>query len=121
MYVHEFYYRLWFVINFVIQQTTQIGIDLALLEVLKNHTAGDPMNESIKWTNFTHKEIASGLQSAGFTVSLPLVAKLFKKHGYVKIKAQKKQTIGINMKIVFDEYLPKWNYRAVPQPEPQPE
>ena len=21
------------------------------------------------------------------------------------------------MQIVFDEYLPKWNYRAVPQPE----
>ncbi|MEG4630534.1 hypothetical protein QUB56_13095 [Microcoleus sp. AR_TQ3_B6] len=44
----------------------------------------------------THKEIASGLRSAGFTISLPLVAKLLKKHGYVKRKAQKKQTIGSN-------------------------
>ncbi len=44
----------------------------------------------------THKEIASGLRTAGFTISLPLVAKLLKKHGYVKRKAQKKQTIGIN-------------------------
>jgi arginine repressor len=44
----------------------------------------------------THKEIASGLRAAGFTISLPLVAKLLKKHGYVKRKAQKKQTIGIN-------------------------
>jgi len=25
------------------------------LEVLKNHTAGDPMNEDIKWTNLTQK------------------------------------------------------------------
>jgi hypothetical protein len=22
---------------------------------------------------------------------------------------------AINMKIVFDDYLPKWNYRAVPE------
>jgi len=76
--------------------STKIGIDAAFLEVLKNHTAGDPMNELIKWTNLTHKEIASGLQAAGFTISLPLVAKLLKKHGYVKRKAQKKETIGIN-------------------------
>jgi len=76
--------------------STQIGLDAAFLEVLKNHTAGDPMNELIKWTNLTHKEIASGLRTAGFTISLPLVAKLLKKHGYVKRKAQKKQTIGIN-------------------------
>ncbi|MEG4002912.1 MULTISPECIES: ISAzo13-like element transposase-related protein [unclassified Microcoleus] len=76
--------------------STQIGIDAAFLEVLKNYTAGDPMNELIKWTNLTHKEISSGLQAAGFIISLPLVAKLLKKHGYVKRKAQKKQTIGIN-------------------------
>lgn len=69
--------------------STQIGIDAAFLEVLKNHTAGDPMNKLIKWTNLTHKEIASGLRAAGFTISVPLVAKLLKKHGYVKRKAQK--------------------------------
>lgn len=44
----------------------------------------------------THKEIASGLRAAGFTISLPLVAKLLKKHSYVRRKAQKKETIGIN-------------------------
>ena len=76
--------------------STQIGIDAACLEVLKNHTAGDPMNELIKWTNLTHKEIASGLLTAGFTISLPLVAKLLKKHGYVKKKAQKKQANNRN-------------------------
>ena len=76
--------------------STQIGIDAAFLEVLKIHTAGDPMNELIKWTNLTHKEIACGRRAAGLALSLPLVAKLLKKHGYVKRKAQKKQTIGIN-------------------------
>ena len=54
------------------------------------------MNELVKWTNLTHKEIASGLRAAGFNISLPLVAQLLKKHGYVKKKAQKKQKIGIN-------------------------
>ena len=51
--------------------STQIRIDAAFLEVLINHTAGDPINELIKWTNLTHKEIASGLRAAGFTISLP--------------------------------------------------
>ena len=31
-----------------------------------------------------------------FTISLPSVAKLLKKHGNVRRKAQKKETIGIN-------------------------
>ncbi|MEG4447102.1 hypothetical protein QUB47_35270 [Microcoleus sp. AT9_B5] len=76
--------------------STQSGIDAAFLEVLKFQTAGDPMNELIEWTNLTHKEIALDLKKAGFIVSLPIVSKLLKKHGYVKRKAQKKQTIGIN-------------------------
>ncbi|WP_293282296.1 ISAzo13 family transposase, partial [Microcoleus sp. PH2017_36_ELK_O_B] len=46
------------------------------LEVLKNHTAGDPMSEKIKWTT-------------------TVVKKLLKKHGYVKRKAQKQQTTGV--------------------------
>ncbi|MEG4497594.1 hypothetical protein QUB05_09970 [Microcoleus sp. F10-C6] len=75
---------------------TRSGIDEAFLEVLKFQTAGDPMNELIKWTNLTHKEIAVGLKNAGFIVSLPLISKLLKKHGFVKRKAQKKQTIGTN-------------------------
>ncbi len=76
--------------------STENGIDAAFLEVLKFQTAGDPMNESIKWTNLTHKEIALGLKEAGFIVSLPIVTKLLKKHKYVKRKFKKKQTIGIN-------------------------
>lgn len=76
--------------------STESGIDAAFLEVLKFQTAGDPMNELIKWTNLTHKEIALGLKEAGFIVSLPIVSKLLKKHKYVKRKAQKKQTIAIN-------------------------
>ena len=33
------------------------------LEVLKNHTAGDPMSEKIKWTNLTQQQIVEGLKA----------------------------------------------------------
>ena len=65
------------------------------LEVLKNHTAGDPMNEDIKWTNLTQEQIVEGLKSQEITVSTTVVQKLLKKHGYVKRQAQKKQTTGV--------------------------
>ncbi len=87
---------------------TRSGIDEAFLEVLKFQTAGDPMNELIKWTNLTHKEIAVGLKNAGFCVSLPLVRQLLKKHGYVKRKEKKNRQqelikiVMLNLKILLD-------------------
>jgi Rhodopirellula transposase DDE domain len=60
------------------------------LEVLKNHTAGDPMSEKIKWTNLTQQQIVEGLKAQETIVSTTVVKKLLKKHGYVKRQAQKK-------------------------------
>jgi hypothetical protein len=34
------------------------GLDSAFLEVLRNHTAGSPTDETIKWTNLNRGEIA---------------------------------------------------------------
>jgi Rhodopirellula transposase DDE domain len=65
------------------------------LEVLKNHTAGDPMSAQIKWTNLTHQQIVEGLKAQETIVSTTVVQKLLKKHGYVKRKAQKQQTTGV--------------------------
>lgn len=65
------------------------------LEVLKNHTAGDPMSEKIKWTNLTQQQIVEGLKAQETIVSTTVVKKLLKKHGYVKRQAQKKQTTGV--------------------------
>lgn len=65
------------------------------LEVLKNHTAGEPMSEKIKWTNLTQQQIVEGLKAQGTIVSTTVVKKLLKKHGYVKRQAQKKQTTGV--------------------------
>ena len=71
------------------------GLNETFLEVLKNYTAGSPMNEQIKWTNLTQQEIVEGLKNYGIIVSVTVVQKLLKKHGYVKRQAQKKQTTKI--------------------------
>ena len=38
------------------------GIDQAFHEVLNGHTAGDPMDEKVKWTALSRSEIAKGLK-----------------------------------------------------------
>ena len=65
-------------------------INDVFLQIIKEHTAGDPMDETIKWTNLTCSEIASLLAKNRFKVSRNIVRKLLKKHGYVKRKALKK-------------------------------
>lgn len=69
-------------------------INEVFLEILRKHTAGDPMDEKIKWTNLTRGEIRIELQKRGFKVSVNLVKKLLKKHGFVKRKALKKKSTG---------------------------
>ncbi len=70
-----------------------LNIDEVFLILLKEHTAGDPMDEKVKWTNLTCAEIASLLKKEGFKVSRNIVRKLLKKHGYVKRKALKKNLL----------------------------
>ena len=66
------------------------NINGVFLQILKEHTAGDPMDEKIKWTNLTRTEIAGLLAKKGFKVSRNIIRKLLQKHGYVKRKALKK-------------------------------
>ena len=66
-------------------------IDEVFLTILKDHTAGDPMDEKVKWTDLTRAEISSLLKKNGFNVSRNIVKKLLKNHGYVKRKAVKKK------------------------------
>jgi len=65
-------------------------IDAIFLLLLKEHTAGDPMDEKVKWTDLTCADISVFLAKKGFKVSRNIVRKLLKKHGYVKRKALKK-------------------------------
>ncbi len=70
------------------------NIDEVFLEILKEHTAGDPMDEQVKWTNLSVKEIGKRLKESGIEVSRDIVRKLLKKHGYRKRKALKKKATG---------------------------
>ncbi len=65
-------------------------IDEQFLTVLKEHTAGDPMNERVVWTDLSHKEIQQLLgKTYEVWVSKPIIKKLLKKHGYRRRQAQK--------------------------------
>ncbi len=68
---------------------TTVGIDDAFIEALKNHTAGSPVDDSIKWTNLKRREIVEKLKDRGFTVSVTVVNQLLTKHNFRSRKAFK--------------------------------
>lgn len=62
--------------------------------VLKNHTAGSPMDAKVRWTNLTTSEIVMALQADyAIWISRHVVRKLLKKHDYRFRKAQKRCTM----------------------------
>src|SRR3989304_2258195 len=66
-------------------------IDQKFLAVLHDHTAGDPMNEQVRWTNLTMGEIGQALHDDhGIAVSKQVVRQLLRKHHYRRRQAQKK-------------------------------
>jgi len=74
---------------------TKEGLNEAFLEVIKEHTAGSPMDETIKWTNLSRPEISANLTKKGYKVSVTVVDQLLEKHHYrprqaFKVEAGKK-------------------------------
>lgn len=69
------------------------NIDEVFFEILKNHTAGSPMDEDIKWTNLSLKAISKAFESKGMNISPYVVKQLLKKHGFVERKMQKSVTM----------------------------
>lgn len=66
-------------------------IDEKFLDILTNHTAGDPMDERIVWTDLYPWQIAKLLEEKHeIAVSKTVIGKLLKKHNYRRRKAQKK-------------------------------
>jgi len=64
-------------------------------QVLQEHTAGDPMNAEIKWTNLTDAKIAEHLsETHGKPVRRHTIKQLLKKNKYVRRKARKSRRIG---------------------------
>jgi hypothetical protein len=70
------------------------NIDEVFLKVIDDHIAGDPMDAKIRWTNLSHKKIASKMKIEGINISVTVVKKLLKKHGFTKRKAFKNLSIG---------------------------
>ena len=75
---------------------TIADIDAAFLRVLARHTAGSPMDETLKWTNLKRHEIADWLQDEGITVSVTVVDQVLKKHHFRKRQAVKTLATGDN-------------------------
>lgn len=67
------------------------NIDDVFLDVVKDNTAGDPMNEKILWTNLTNNEISEKMTDQGVDISVTVVKQLLAKYNYVKRKLQKKR------------------------------
>ncbi len=82
----------------------QPDINEVFLLIIKDHTAGDPMDETKKWTNLSRAEIGALLAEKGFKVGRHVVRKLLKKNDYVKRKALKKKAAGghVNRNAQFD-------------------
>lgn len=63
-------------------------------QVLRDHTAGDPINADVKWTNLSRRQIARRMTDLGTPVSRRVVAQLLHGHGYRRRKALKTVTMG---------------------------
>lgn len=69
------------------------NIDEVFVEILKDETAGSPMDEAIKWTNLGQRAISKAFEERGYKISEHVVKQLLKKHKYVKRKMQKTKTV----------------------------
>ncbi len=72
-------------------EETHPDIDEKFLAVLAEYTAGDPMDEQVRWTNLSPQEIADRLlERHASAVSVTVINQLLDKHGYRRRKIQKK-------------------------------
>ncbi|MGK5091284.1 hypothetical protein WDW89_04610 [Deltaproteobacteria bacterium TL4] len=76
----------------IIEITDQI--DSVFLTVVGEHTAGDPMNEELIWTDLTPSQIAELMKGRGLEVSPYVVEQLLEKHGYSRRAALKNISTG---------------------------
>jgi hypothetical protein len=70
------------------------GLDEAFLQIVDPHTAGDPDQDGVLWTNLSRPKIAEELLRQGFRVSVTVVSQLLKRHRLGKRKACKSLPLG---------------------------
>jgi len=71
-------------------------INNAFLKIIGKHTAGSPMDETIKWTNLSRSKLAEKLKTEGFDVSVTIVDQLLEKHNFRRRQAVKSIAGGQN-------------------------
>lgn len=59
------------------------------LEIMTPHTAGSPMEETVKWSNLSREKIAEELAAKGLAVSVTVVDQLLQKHDFRRRQAFK--------------------------------
>lgn len=74
---------------------TTDGLDEAFLTILRDHTAGSPMDETVSFPNLSRGEIAEKLREQGVPISVTVVDQLLSTHDYrprqaFKVEAGKK-------------------------------
>lgn len=70
---------------------TTPGLDEAFLEIMSPHTAGSPMDETIKWSNLSREKIAEQLAEKGYQISVPVVDQLLDAHDFRRRQAFKSE------------------------------
>jgi Rhodopirellula transposase DDE domain len=70
------------------------SLEQNFLAVLRDHIAGDPMRQEVRWTDLTRRQISRRMAERGTPAGKRVVKQLLKQHGYVKRKAQKSRTMG---------------------------
>jgi hypothetical protein len=71
------------------------SIEVDFLNLLANYTAGNPMDESVKWTNLSPKVIVQRLnEKRDYRVGLGAIRRLLNKHGYRRRQIVKKNDEG---------------------------
>jgi len=68
---------------------TMPNLDVAFLEIMTPHTAGSPMDETVKWSNLSREKISEALATKGFTVSVTVVDQLLATHDFRRRQAFK--------------------------------
>jgi hypothetical protein len=75
-----------------VSEQTIAQLEVAFLEVIKDHMAGDPMDEQVRWTNLSQTEIKQRLaQQHQIQVSETVIKRLLRKHNFRRRKAQKNE------------------------------
>jgi hypothetical protein len=66
-------------------------IDVAFLKIMTPHTAGSPMDETVKWSNLSREKLAEELAAEGFAVSATVIDQLLEKHNFRRRQAFKSE------------------------------